>query len=126
MLVSLNPVVSNLRFGNGNNVNDLFSRPGAFSRPESANEPAAEAPAKKKSKFGKTVLKLVAGAVVIAGALVALRKGLPNIFKIENSAELTGFKKYLDYATTGIGKAGEYIAEKCMKLVDLIKFKKAE
>ena len=59
MLVSMNPAVSSMRFGNGNNVNDILSRPGAFTRPESTNEPTVNVPAKKKSGYGKKVLKLV-------------------------------------------------------------------
>ncbi len=126
MLVSMNPAVSSMRFGNGNNVNDILSRPGAFTRPESTNEPTVNAPAKKKSGYGKKVLKLVVGAALIAGALVALRKNFPSIFKIEKNAELTGYKKYLEYATTGIGKAGEYIANKCSSLLKVFKKEKAE
>ena len=122
MLISFNPAVSSVRFGNENNFNDLLSRPGAFSRPDSVAEPVTD---KKKSGIGKKVLKLAVAAAVIAGALVALRKGLPDIFKLEKDASLTGVKKYLEYVTTGIGKAGEYISEKCVSLWNKVVPKKS-
>ena len=121
MLVNFNPAVSSVRFGNGNNVNDILSRPGAFSRPDSASEPAPE---KKKSGIGKKVLKLAVAAAVIAGGLVLLNKKFPSVFKTTLDSSATGWKKYLNYVTTGIGKAGEYISDNCLKLWNKISPKK--
>ena len=121
MLVNFNPAVSSVRFGNGNNVNDILSRPGAFSRPDSASEPAPE---KKKSGIGKKVLKLAVAAAVIAGGLVLLNKKFPSVFKTALDTNATGWKKYLDYVTTGIGKAGKYISDNCLKLWNKISPKK--
>ncbi len=114
MLVNFNPAVSvGFRANeapNGENFQELINRPGTYAKPDASGQASTQQPAeKKKSSIGKKVLGAVVAVAVIAGALVAMRKWAPNVFKLERNGELTGFKKCLDYVTTGIGKAGEWI-----------------
>ena len=60
---------------------ELLSNPGAYSQPSIYPE-QQEAPAKRGSLLGGLV-KLVAGAVIIAGVAVAARKLSPSLKKIE-------------------------------------------
>ena len=127
MLVNFNPAVG-VRFRGAENPavpDDFFSRPGAYTRTD-VQENTEKTDTNKKSGVGKKALWTVVTLAVIAAALAALRKGLPDIFKVERDTSLTGVKKYLDYVTTGIGKAGEYITEKCGKLVNVFKKKNEE
>lgn len=115
MIINSNPV-SAVRFRSAqpqNNVNDFLSRPGAYSN---TTTPEAQ-PAKKKShKFLKAVGKLALTAAVVTAAAVALRKFLPNVFKLERTEGLTGFKKYAEYITTPIAKFGEYVKTEGLNL----------
>ena len=115
MMINLNPV-SAVRFRGvetQNNVNDFLSRPGAYSN---TTTPEAQPTKKKSHKFLKTVGKLVLTAAVATAATVALRKYLPNVFKLEKTEGLTGFKKYAEYITTPIAKFGEYVKTEGLNL----------
>ena len=64
---------------------ELLSNPGAYSQPSIYPE-QQEAPAKRGSLLGGLV-KLVAGAVIIAGVAVAARKFIPTLGKAKISGE---------------------------------------
>lgn len=121
-MVNFNPV-SSVRFRGmeqQNNIDDFLSRPGAYSAP-TAN-PAVQTP-KKKHGFLKGLFKLVAAAVVVAGAAVAAQKFLPNVFKLEKTEGLEGWKKYAEYVTTPIAKFGKYVSDNCVALWNKIAHK---
>lgn len=84
---------------------DPISRPGAYTKPESA--PANAAP-KKKGKFLKTLAATVAAAVVVAGGLVYGAKNGKWFKQVENLADA----KFMDKAKHYLAVAGNAIDEK--------------
>ena len=103
MSMMVNPVsMSNVRFtGEATNV---LERPGAFAKP--AEAAPAEVAAKPKKK--RTALKVLAGLVVAAATLVALKK--TNVLKVLDDVALGEagiFKKAGHY----LAQAGEFIAK---------------
>ena len=111
------------------NVQDILSRPGAFTRPA---EPVINEIAPPKHKFLKFVAKTLIAVGVIAGALYGLKRGFPETFKITtNFQELQGTKKYKAYITTTVAKGAEYIeklGQNCKagfdNILKLVKIKK--
>ncbi|MBR6723018.1 hypothetical protein IKL64_06150 [bacterium] len=104
MSMMVNPVsMSNVRFtGEATNV---LERPGAFAKP-AAEQVAPEVAAKPKKK--RTALKVLAGLVVAAAALVTLHK--TNVLKVLDDVALkdAGFMKKVGHY---VSKAGEFIAK---------------
>ena len=114
---------------------EILSRPGAYTKPEPqvVNQPP------KKHKTLKTILGILVGAAVIAGALVGMKHFFPDTFKVvENIKDLNlkGFEKYKTYLTSGIAKGAEYVeagagwltkqcGEGYDKLLKLLKIRKA-
>ena len=116
MMVNFNPV-ANVRFRGveqNTNVSDFLSRPGAFSTP--TPDPATVKPAKKKHSLLKGLFKLVFAAAAIAAASVVAHKYMPNVFKLEKTEGLEGWKKYAEYVTTPIAKFGKYVSDNCVAL----------
>ena len=114
-------------------VEDILSRPGAFAKPE---QQVVNKPPKKHSAL-KTILGIMVGAAVIAGALVGMKHYFPDTFKIVNNIkDIQGFEKYKTYLTSGIAKGAEYVetgagwlTTKCVegydKVLKLLKIRKA-
>jgi len=97
-------------------VEDILSRPGAFTRPEPAS---VNQPAKKKHTFLKVLAGILIGAGVIAGGLYGLKKGFPDVFKVtENIKDLKGLEKIKAYATTGVAKGAEYVEKFAGKIAE--------
>ena len=117
-MLSVNPV-SSVRFKGGQqDMESYLSRPGAYSNPVNPN---VDSP-KKKSSVGKTLLKLVLAAAVVAGALYGLPKMFPKVFDAAKNLDgLKGFDKYLSYTTTYIAKAGEGIGNYVLKAYNAVK-----
>lgn len=106
MSMMVNPVsMSNVRFtGEATNV---LERPGAFAKPAAETAaPAQEAAPKKKG--GKTFLKVLAGLVAAAVALVVLKK--TDVLKVLDDVAMkdAGFMKKVGHY---LAKAGEFIAK---------------
>lgn len=96
--------VSSVHFGNGSaatssmykNAQELIESQGAYTKAPAAD---AAAPEKKKGGFLKKAAKLIAGIVVVAGAMVAANK---FGFKVQELATDAGFfKKGLNYLAKG-------------------------
>lgn len=105
MSMMVNPVsMSNVRFtGEATNV---LERPGAFAKPATETVAPAEVAAKPKKKH--TALKVLAGVVVAAAALVTLNK--TKVLKVLDDTMLkdAGFMKKVGHY---VSKAGEFIAK---------------
>jgi hypothetical protein len=105
MSMMVNPVsMSNVRFtGEATNV---LERPGAFAKPAAETTAPAEVAAKPKKK--RTALKVLAGVLVAAAALVTLNK--TNVLKVLDDVALkdAGFMKKVGHY---VSKAGEFIAK---------------
>lgn len=114
-------------------VENILSRPGAFAKPE---QQVVNKPPKKHSAL-KTILGIMVGAAVVAGALVGMKHYFPDTFKIVNNIkDMQGFEKYKTYLTSGIAKGAEYVetgasrltaicAEGYDKVLKLLKIRKA-
>ncbi len=96
--------ISSVRFGE---APDMFSRPGAYTKPE--ENFAMDAPVVKKSKTKKAIFGTLAAAVIVLGSAVALRKFCPDTFKILESTEGV---KLLDKVKHYVAKTGQYIIDK--------------
>ena len=117
------------------NIEDILSRPGAFAKPE---QQIVNKPPKKHSEL-KTILGIMVGAAVVAGALVGMKHAFPNTFKVVKDIKglnLEGLEKYKTYLTSSIAKGAEYveagatwITKQCSegydKLLKLLKIRKA-
>lgn len=113
MSLSVNRVCSNVSFraqdAQAQNIEDILSRPGAYSRPESA-APGNSSQPSKKHKILKFVAGVLVTAGVVAGALYGLKRGFPEVFKAaENLKDLKGIEKVKGYLTTGVAKGAEYV-----------------
>ncbi len=114
---------------------EILSRPGAFAKPE----PQVVDKPPKKHKALKTILGIIVGTAVIAGALVGMKHYFPDTFKVVGNIKelnLKGLEKYKTYLTSGIAKGAEYVengaswltkqcGEGYDKLLKLLKIRKA-
>ena len=89
-------------------INPL-ERPGKYAKPETPPEAPVDKE-KKSGSAGKTFAKTVVGLAVIAGALVALPKVLPNVIKALPTEELAN-AGIMDKAAHYLAKAGEFIGK---------------
>lgn len=108
--------ISSVRFGNTeSNVQDILSRPGAFSRPAEEQQAPATQTQKKSGSFLKKVAGLVAAVAIIAGSLGALKHfNVVNKLSANELANAGFFKKiphYLAVAGEQINKSGKAVIE---------------
>lgn len=109
MALMINPV-SSLSFKSQNmeSIEDLLSRPGAYSRPE--EYVSNESSPKKKYTFLKVTAGILITAGIIAGALCGLKNAFPKVFDAEKSIEgLEGMNKFKAYITKGIANGAEKV-----------------
>ena len=127
MLVNFNPAMS-VRFRGQEEKtvpDDLFSRPGAYTRTD-VQENTPKTDTNKKSNTQKKVLWTIAGLVALAAVAVALPKVFPKVFADKNTADLKGIKKYLQKGANGIKKFSDYVIGKFDSLIKMIKGKKSD
>ena len=90
------------------NIEDFLSRPGAYAKPEQTSSQKT----KSKHKFLKAAAATIVAAGIVAGVLVGLHKGFPNVFDSAKSLDgLKNLKKIQAYITTGVAKGAEYIEQ---------------
>ncbi len=107
--MSISPVSGVSFRANEVDTTNLLERPGKYSLPEAAkDEFLAPEGEKKKSSWGKKLLKTLGVAAVIAAGLVALKKF--DVVKILNPEALKE-AKFLQKLGHYVAKAGDVIAK---------------
>lgn len=121
--------ISSVRFcGDADSTASILERPGKYSNPNpQATAPAAEATEEKRSSgTGKKVVGTIVTLAVIAAALAALPKVLPNAIKVLSKEELAAKPGFMKKVGHYLAKTGEAIAKYTYEpIVKLFKGKKS-